>query len=145
MASILFDYRFSLDKNAAKPYIYKDLNTDKKSSLQTTDKDIGSLTDIDAIRSGISNIFSYNQGERILLPDFGNSLYKYLYEPINNYTTESIGDEVVSMITKWEPRVKLHKVNVDSDPDNNEYRITIFYSVPTLASKIIQFNKVIKR
>lgn len=145
MSSVLFDYRFNLDKNTAKPYIYKDLATDKNSTLKSIDQDIGSIIDIEAVRSGIANIFSYHQGERILLPDFGNSLYKYLYEPINTYTTEAIGEDVVSMINKWEPRVKLHKVNVDSDPDNNEYRITIFYSVPTLATKIIQFNQVIKR
>lgn len=145
MASILYDYQYNLNKTISKPYIYKDLSLSSDSTNADINKNIGSLTDIEAVKSGLSNIFSFHPGERILLPDFGNGLYKYLYEPINDYTSTTIGEEILTMITRWEPRVKILNVNVEAVPDDNEYRISIYYTIPTLTNQTIQFNKVIRK
>jgi phage baseplate assembly protein W len=106
---------------------------------------IGSLLDLESVKNGIRNIFSYKKGERIILPAFGNNLNKFLYEPINNYTAENIGLEISSMISTWDPRVNIIKVLVIPKPDDNQYDVAVIYSVPSLNNQPIKFNTVLSK
>jgi phage baseplate assembly protein W len=69
-------------------------------------------------------------GERLLRPDFGCGLDRFLYEPNDVATLRLIQEEVRRAITRWEPRVHLDEVRVESDPsDQRAVTITIAYTL----------------
>jgi phage baseplate assembly protein W len=97
---------------------------------------------VKAVQNSIDNIFSWTPGERILNPEFGNKLYKYLYEGITPYNEELIVAEIKNCVLRWEPRVTITKVtNVSniSDTEDNAIILNIEYNIKGLEGII--FNK----
>lgn len=90
---------------------------------------------VKAIKQSIHNIFTWQPGERILLPEFGNTLHKLLYNGITQYNEDQIIAEIRRCISEYEPRVSLEQVkNVSTidDTENNTIRIEIVYTIPSL-------------
>jgi phage baseplate assembly protein W len=122
-------------------YIYRDI--DFKFVLSEGSYDFKTFDNINAVRNGIKNIFTWRRGERIILPDFGNILYLYIYEPMTADVLNDIQREVRDMINRWEPRVVIDSVNIVPFPDQNEIQIQVSYSIPTLSNEIINFSTII--
>lgn len=104
--------------------------------------------DVRAVQNSIDNIFSWVPGERILNPEFGNNLYKYLYEGITSYNEELIVAEIKNCVLRWEPRVNITKVtNVSniSDTEDNTIILNIEYNIKGLEgiiyNKLYKFNR----
>jgi phage baseplate assembly protein W len=141
MSSLNIDLSLST-ADSLKTYTYRDI--DPEFTLNSTTNDIVVNDDYLAIEGGIYNLFNFKQGERIINPEFGNSLYKYLYEPINDLTAKKIGNEIYTMFEKWEPRVLINDIKINPNTDQNTYYITILYSVPSLGDGVIKnFNVAI--
>jgi uncharacterized protein len=82
------------------------------------------------VREAICIILRTRPGERLLRPDFGCGLDRYLYEPNDVATLRLIQEEVKSAITRWEPRVRLDDVRVEADPsDPRAVNIIIAYTL----------------
>jgi uncharacterized protein len=82
------------------------------------------------VREAICIILRTRRGERLLRPDFGCGLDRYLYEPNDVATLRLIQEEVKSAITRWEPRVRLDDVRVEADPsDPRAVNIIIAYTL----------------
>lgn len=97
---------------------------------------------VKAVQNSLDNIFSWTPGERILNPEFGNNLYKYLYEGITSYNEEMIVAEIKNCVLRWEPRVTITNViNVSniSDTEDNTIILNIEYTIKGLEGII--FNK----
>jgi phage baseplate assembly protein W len=107
-------------------------------------KDIDTLSDLAAIQQGLSNIFTWTQGERILLPEFGNRIRALLYEPINQKTINDVGTELRTLINRWEPRVLVDRIIVDTDPDDpHALIVTLEFSIPSLSQQQFVFTQFI--
>ena len=91
MANISFNVGFG-NRTINRDYKFKDLALDIRVDL--VDRDLKELTDIAAINNSVANLFFWRKGTRILLPEYGNSLYEYLAEPINALTARNIGNEI---------------------------------------------------
>jgi len=128
-------------KSEDQKYRYKDIQFTL--SKKENQREFNDLKDLAAIQNGISNIFSWIPGERILLPEFGNNIKSFLYEPITPFTAENIGNEIKNMLERWEPRVVIEEVFVQPYEDTNEYEITVKYSVPTLGYQTVEFDIII--
>jgi len=130
MSNINFDFSMK-EPYVSRDWVYKDISlplelpTNGSADLKTND-------DYDAIKIGIRNIFSFLPGQRILYPDFGNILYKYLYEPINSITSKNIKNEFTKMLVKWEPRISIIDLQVVPDEDHSQYNISLTYKVEIL-------------
>jgi len=96
-------------------------------------KDIKVDTDIQAIKNSIRNIFTTKKGEKILDPNFGCSLEKFLFEAVSQVDAKVIGDTIYEAITQYEPRVEIVKIYVDTQPyktkDLNVRGNKLFYIV----------------
>ena len=91
-------------------------------------------------------MFLFVPGENILFPDFGNNLYKYIYEPMLDITADKIRNEILTMFKKWEPRVVIQSLMIFPKEDENQYDIEIVYIVPTLdKNQSLRFNITIRR
>lgn len=95
-------------------------------------KDFQSSTDMGAIKNSLFNLFTTMPGQKILNPIFGLNLAQYLFVPISVTQARIIGESILTGIQRFEPRVLVKQINVETDYDNNQYNIFMSISVPTL-------------
>ncbi|MGH9238580.1 MAG: GPW/gp25 family protein [Vicinamibacterales bacterium] len=70
------------------------------------------------VRESIRVILSTDRRERIMLPDFGGALTRYLFEPNTPTTHRLIQEQITQALALWEPRIELEAVRVTSDADD---------------------------
>ena len=84
----------------------------------------------DNIRESIGLILRTRPGERLMLPEFGCSLERYLFEPNTISTLRLIQEEVKRAIGRWEPRVRLDDIVVETNAkDVRGVDVTIFFTL----------------
>lgn len=155
MANISFDYSanlvFNKEEDSFRKYTYRDIGTNNIRSYQdpiTKQKKIIDIDtsnyDSDAVKQSLKNLFSFKPGEQILQPQFGNELYRYLYEPVISFTTEKIARTIKQMVERWEPRIQILDIPIEADEQQQCYYIQLNYFIPTLqieSSIMMNLNK----
>lgn len=91
----------------------------------------GKVYDLEAVYQSIDTILKTHPGERLFLPEFGVDLEKYLFEPMTWINEKMMFEDVVSAITRWEPRVTIHhqKSGITEDPLNHRIDIDLVFSI----------------
>lgn len=102
---------------------YSDLDLDFLPNPITGD--LLKVTDEQAIATSIGNILQTSNYERLFNPALGCNLKKYLFEPIDDITTNNIREEITKSITNFERRCELLDVIIQPDYDLNGYTVTI--------------------
>lgn len=92
-------------------------------------EDILKKTNENAIAQSIGNLLQTAHYERLFRPEIGSNLKKYLFEPIDNITTNNIVEEINRTITNYETRVQLLDVVAIPDYDNNGYNVSIKFVI----------------
>jgi phage baseplate assembly protein W len=95
-------------------------------------KDIQISEDLGAVKNSLFNLFTTIPGQKILNPIYGLNLTQYLFVPVSQAQARIIGETILKGIQKYEPRVQLSKLNIEVDPDNNQYNVFMLINVPTL-------------
>jgi phage baseplate assembly protein W len=116
-------------------YAYSDIHLDlqeDKSIAKNSKSDIKVDYDIKAIKNSIRNIFNTRKGDRLLEPDFGVSLEKYLFEPISTDAGYLIAADIKDGITAYEPRVVVMNVNVIVHDEWPGYEVIIAIFIPKI-------------
>lgn len=113
------------------PYSSYD-STLKDFTRKTDTKDIKVAYDLNAIKNSLTNLFNTIPGNRILLPDYGLNLRKFIFEPMSQGNAINIGRLIKDGITRWEPRCTVININVDAYMDRQEYVITLNLAIPFL-------------
>lgn len=117
--------------------LHLDLQLEKNVGYGDNPKNSGDIKvdeDIEAIKNSIRNIFNTRRGQKILNPEFGASLDQFLFERVDDFTGNIIGQTILDNLQKFEPRIEVLKVNVYPFPDQNQYRLQVFY-------KFLKINK----
>ena len=72
------------------------------------------------IRQSIMIIMGTEPGERIMRPDFGAGLNRFVFEPANTTTMALVQTRVHDALVDWEPRIEVQavKVTVDANERN---------------------------
>ena len=143
MAAVIFNLSLG-EKTIHKEWIFKDIKTSDFTS-DKKNRNIKVALNYEAIQNSINNMFLFTEGERIIQPGFGNSLYKYLYEPVNEMTGKKLGQAILSMFEKWEPRVVITNIFIDPMPDENTYYIQVEYTVPSIGNETLKFDTAINQ
>jgi phage baseplate assembly protein W len=82
------------------------------------------------VRESIRVILSTDRQERLMLPDFGGGLTRYLFQPNTPTTHTLIQESITDSLAVWEPRIEVESVRVAADPADNRAAIaTIRYRV----------------
>lgn len=92
-------------------------------------KDLGILTNTQAVQESINNILMTEPGQKIMDPEFGVPLYRYLFTQIDEQTAVLIQTDIEYALDKFEKRIQNVIVDVILDEDNNAYNINIFYEI----------------
>jgi len=100
-------------------------------------KDILKKVDDHALAASVGNLLQTSHYERLFNPALGCNLKRYLFEQIDDITTNGIQEEITRTIKNFETRVDLSDVTVTPDFDNNGYNITIKFFIRNEASPIV--------
>jgi phage baseplate assembly protein W len=131
-----------LPKNSynGKSYLYADLHldleknyTNKQELFQKSEiNDFKIDYDIRAIRNSLYNLFTTTPGDKILNPEYGLDLKKYLFAPVTRAVAEQMRDEIFNKIYRFESRVSVQAVNITILEDISEFDIELIVNIPTL-------------
>jgi phage baseplate assembly protein W len=135
MASITFN-GFRKNEITTNRYLYSDLHLDISNPV---DRDFKADYDEAAIKTSIITLFNTLPGQNLLNPDYGLNLIQFLFLPASNTVGRSIGERILKNITIYEPRVKVQNIDVQVNPDEQMYTITLSMLMPSL-NQIVKIN-----
>lgn len=69
-------------------------------------------SNVSIIKGNLKQLLLTEQGERVMLPEYGLSLRRFLFQPLDKETFELIKEEIVFNIAKYVPGVLLKRVRV---------------------------------
>lgn len=127
-------------KNVNKP-TFIDLNLDfqmnqvsgnRKNADVVLGNDLIVDTDERAIINSVKNILSQ---KRYLNPAFNIDLSNFIGQPLSDMGATALGNTIDKGIALFEPRVKVQKILVAPDYENNTYVIAIIMVLPNLGNK----------
>jgi len=153
MASIIFNNLKPTSQNVQE-YTYADIFLDLQEEpigysgnfrdVPGRGRDIKIAYDMNAIKNSLINLFNTIPGERLLLPDYGSDLRRYIFDPISDMQAVTIMREVYSSIKRWEPRITVTNIEVNGFKDTNDYDINIYIRVP-FSKAPFSFKGVLQR
>ncbi len=117
----------NLITNSNNTTIFSDIDPDFTRNPKTGDLLL--IKDERSIKKSLSNLLNTSFGERLFQPRIGVSLRNLLFEPIDAITTLEIRDRILSNIRNNEPRIHNVFVDVVANSDENEYRVSIEFSI----------------
>ena len=130
--------------------VYTDLHLDLKMAVAIgTGIDSGISNDIkvsfdeEAVRNSLRNIINTKPRQKVLDPDFGLELHKFLFDAVSEVRGDAIGHYLLSKLSRFEPRIKIQEIKIQVMPDENSYYVDIFYNIPSL-NKQSSTNVVLK-
>ena len=108
--------------------------------------DVALSYDSQAVIRSIRNLLSTKHYERPFNPDLGANIDNLLFEPISPLTANALKNEITTTINNYEPRAILDSVNVEAQPDNNAYNVSLsFYiqnaTLPTTVTLLLERNR----
>ena len=104
-------------------HTYSDLDLRFTPNLSTGD--VALRYDAQAVISSVRNLLNTNKYDRKFQPDVSSGLNALLVEPVTNITATLIENEVVRVITNYEPRVTINALNVVATPGKNQFNVAL--------------------
>lgn len=124
--------------------IFKDISLESSYNKNFNTFKVERNVNVDAVRNAVRNIFTWLPGERILDPEFGNTVVRHLYNGINTYNSEQIVAEINRLVEKYEPRAEIDSIineNRVQDTENNTIELKIVWHVRGFSNQ--KFTQVI--
>jgi phage baseplate assembly protein W len=94
------------------------------------------------IRESIRIILLTEQSQRIMHPNFGGGLGRYLFEPNTVSTYQVMSERIQKALADWEPRIAIETVEIEPDPDDPQAAIAslVYRLVATQALERVSVN-----
>ncbi|HET9626560.1 MAG TPA: GPW/gp25 family protein [Kofleriaceae bacterium] len=90
----------------------------------------------DEIDQSLSALFATRPGERIMRPDYGCDLRRFLFRGIDSTTAAEIKDTISMAILRHEPRITVNSIVVDGrDYLDGRLELHIDYTINTTNSR----------
>lgn len=77
------------------------------------------------LAQSIADILTTPLGSRVMRRDYGSMLFDLLDQPINGALGMLLRAATAIALKRWEPRLKLTRVNIDGDPAQGRLELTI--------------------
>ena len=92
------------------------------------------------VKENMKQILLTNPGERIMLPDFGVGLRRYLFEMNDEQLSTVIREKIVQQVAKYEPLANI--IDIQFTQQDNEMRIRITYRLKdvTYEQAVLEFS-----
>tara|TARA_R110002020_G_scaffold246480_1_gene460264 strand:- start:21792 stop:22193 length:402 start_codon:yes stop_codon:yes gene_type:complete len=106
---------------------FKDISMTFQRNPLTSDLIV--LKNENAIARSIRNIVFTIPGEKFFDETFGSNINRSLFDNIDEISAIVIKDQITESIQRFEPRVRLDKVRILPDFDNNSFNAIITYEI----------------
>ncbi len=95
-----------------------------------------SVSEEEGIKGDLLQLILTNPGERVMLPNYGTPLRKYLFEQNTEALVNNVKQDILAAIKNWEPRIVVRNCEVSTsggpsvmpnffDPGVNNYQIGV--------------------
>jgi hypothetical protein len=86
-------------------------------------------TTIDAVKNNIKLLLQTERGERLMQPNLGVALKRFLFQQIDSDTIVAMQDEIIDTMNFWMPFVEIKDIQVATDDDRNTIKINITFNI----------------
>ena len=87
-------------------------------------------TTLEAIKQNVLNLLNTELGERVMQPNLGIMLKRFLFEPFSDEVVNNIGNTIIEAMDYWMPFVQINDIRVKmSDNEAGDFRSTLEVSV----------------
>ena len=87
------------------------------------------LRNEDAIKKSVINLCRTRLTDRFFNELLGTSIEDALFELVGEDIGVSLEEEIKTLLTNFEPRIKVTQINIEDDIDENGLYITIRYNI----------------
>ena len=102
-------------------------------------------TDVDLIKTDLLNAFSIRQGEKPGKPEYGSSIWSFIFEPLTDDVVEKIVEEAERVVTK-DPRLSVDTINVFTREGGVLLEMSLLINpAATPLDLVLQFNESSRR
>ena len=122
--------------------IYSDI--DLRFNAQPGNKDVAISYNEQAVIRSIKNLLLTGPYERLFQPELSSQVDNILFEPITSLTGNLLKQEILRILTNWEPRVKISSLDVVAIPEQNGYTVSMIFYINNLTEPTA-INMVLKR
>ena len=138
------DSKIVLDKSETDKKYYGDIKMDlafndikdRALNAKISDKDLQMIYNEESILTSLKNIFRTYKGSRLLNPEMEFDLTQYLFEPLTQTKAFFLGYDLMSLIPKYEPRVRVDSVNIVANTLESCYEIDLNVSIPSFSKSL---------
>ena len=103
-------------------------------------KDLPILKNESAIRRSFMNLVQTFPEERFFQPLLGSDVRSSLFEFVDFATASVIQEQILETIENFEPRVANTVVEVDPQPDDNTFDVTVIFDIVGLEFPTQEFS-----
>lgn len=94
-----------------------------------TTKDVMKKTGVEAIKRSVRNLILTNYYDRPFQSYIGSGALKLLFDNATPITANLLTNAIREVINNFEPRVRLERLNVQFDLDNNGYNVSLYFVI----------------
>lgn len=87
---------------------------------------------VNQVKSDLMVLLLTEPGERVMLPEFGTPLKKYIFEQSDSIIVDRIKETVANSIRTWEPRIAVSAIEVTNSRDSMESSLNVGDSMEDL-------------
>jgi len=119
------------------------INDNKHQSYEI--KDLALDYDFYALRNAVRNLFLTVPGQKILEPEFGINLRRYIFEPMTESSSYDIKDEIYRGLKRWESRIVPVQITVIPNYDLNEYNVDLIVRLRNLGDTDVKLSGTLNK
>jgi len=83
-----------------------------------------------AIKADLMHLILTRKGQRLYNPDFGTDLLRFIFEPNDDLTLQSVKQEITNVVKKYLPKLQITDISVvESEESEFAAVITINYTI----------------
>lgn len=114
-------------------------------SLNPITSDIVVLKNEEAIKQSVKNLVLTKVNERLFNPSLGTDVSSYLFELHTKVSANALISEIERVLLAEEPRISLSAIEVDVEPDTNNFDVYIEYLIVGLPPALQNLSFVLVR
>ncbi len=127
--------------NNVRQNIDLDLFFGKKSS----DLDVNTVTDIQAVKRSIRNLVLMNTYEKPFHPEISSGVRDMLFELMTPVTAALLARQIQDVIENFEPRARLVGVKSIPDYDRNSYTVSVEFYIVNAPTELVDLTIMLER
>ena len=122
-------------------YVDLDLFFQKK----IPNKDVNTITDIQAVKRSVRNLVLLNPYEKPFHPEISSGIRGMLFELMTPFVAAQLTKKVEDVINNFEPRARLVSVRSIPDYDRNAYEVSVEFYVVNAPTELVDLTVMLER